>query len=84
MESAGEGRVCGLCSWRRNPNTVLDVKGSSQKIQPSLIWKDQEETYPGPCYIVEKLPFTKPGSIERGPLRPILPLFVIYFCSFEG
>lgn len=54
-----------------------DVKGSSEEIQPSLIWKDQEGTYPGPRYIVEELPFTKPGSVERGPLRPILPLFVI-------
>lgn len=52
-----------------------DVKGSSEEIL--LIWKDQEGTYPGPRYIVEKLPFTKPGSVERGPLRPILPLFVI-------
>lgn len=61
-----------------------DIKGSSQEIQTSLVWKDQEGTYPCPCYIVEKLYPTKPESVERGPLRPTLPLFVIYSCSFEG
>lgn len=51
-EKAGYVGCAGLVG---EPQQVSDAKGSSPEAEISLSWKDQEETHPGSCCVVEKL-----------------------------